>query len=179
MIVLAPKETKSIIRSICTHITTAHQNQLLETSYNVVVTDSSVEASVHLNETSRFVLYGRLSLQVSSFAESILNSESLPAEMLEPLYKYLCVGRYCDWMSKRCIVTTACQADPLSRVLLCEIALNSRYCSDCPLRWHRGVRTTVCSCAQNITLDMSLDKKSYKLMLMDKRVVASLIALLR
>ena len=110
---LAPKEIKFIICSICTHLTTAHQTSVSGTTRYVAATDSSVEESAHLNETSRFVLSWRLILQVSSFADSSLRSDSPTAEMLTPLYKDMGVGRCYHWMSRKCVLTTAYQVNHL------------------------------------------------------------------
>ena len=52
-------------------------NQVSGTPPYIAATDLSVEESAHLNKTLRFVLSGRLILQVSSFAYSGPSSDSL------------------------------------------------------------------------------------------------------
>uniref|UniRef100_M4B6S9 Uncharacterized protein n=1 Tax=Hyaloperonospora arabidopsidis (strain Emoy2) TaxID=559515 RepID=M4B6S9_HYAAE len=88
-VTLAPKETTSVILSICTNLT-APQNQAAGTSTYVAATDSSDEERAHLSETSCFVLSGRLVLQ-PSFVDSTMSSlRSLPAEMLVPMQGQVC-----------------------------------------------------------------------------------------
>ncbi|OWZ22921.1 hypothetical protein PHMEG_0002297 [Phytophthora megakarya] len=85
-VVLAPKETKRIMFTMCTKLTSPHSTA---SSAYMTAGDSSEEERAHLSETSCFVLSGRLSLQASFVDGSVTSRLPIP-EMLVPLQGQVC-----------------------------------------------------------------------------------------
>jgi hypothetical protein len=86
-IVLAPRETKRFMFSMCTKIAPQHINT--GSAVYVAAGDSSEEERAHLSETSCFVLSGRLILQPSFMDGSVSSRLPIP-EMLVPLQGQVC-----------------------------------------------------------------------------------------
>ncbi|KAI9908764.1 hypothetical protein PsorP6_004051 [Peronosclerospora sorghi] len=85
-VILASQETKRIMLSLCTKLT-SHSNAV-GTSAFMATQDSSEEERAHLNETSCFTLSGRLIL-LPTFTENNSSSTSFP-EVLVPLQAQVC-----------------------------------------------------------------------------------------
>ncbi|KAF4318992.1 hypothetical protein BBO99_00002607 [Phytophthora kernoviae] len=86
-ILLAPKETKRIMFSLCSKLTAQHN--ATGNSVYAADGDSSEEERAHLSETSCFVLSGRLILQ-PSFVDGSASSRLPIPEMLVPLQGQVC-----------------------------------------------------------------------------------------